>query len=64
MDAIQGGDGQNKAEGATSKAKIWITNMEISQFFFNFKLIFFFGFFAKRLLSFQFLRMADHNVTI
>lgn len=33
MGAIQGGDGQNKAEGATSKAKIWITNMEISQFF-------------------------------
>ena len=62
MGAIQGGDGHNKAEGATSKAKIWITNMEISQFF-NFKLIFF-GFFAKRLLSFQFLRMADDNVTI
>ena len=40
MGAIQGGDGHNKAEGATSKAKIWITNMEISQFF-NFKLIFF-----------------------
>ena len=54
MDAIQGGDGQNKAEGATSKAKIWITNMEISQFFFNFKLIFFLAFLQRDYFLFNF----------
>jgi len=49
---IQGGDGQNKAEGATSKAKIWITNMEISQFF-KLQIDIFFGLFRKETTFFS-----------